>query len=125
MNEEIHRYQTSESAVYREVSDELVVIHVDTGHFYYFNRSAKPFLDYFKSGGSLERLEESVPEGEMDYLRSFCKTLLEKQILQRAGDEASGASYPTPYERPQYLRTGEKKLDDIASDIAVLTSGFF
>lgn len=125
MNEE--RYQTSGSAIYREVGDELVVIQVDTGCFYYFNRTTKQFLDFFRSPSNLDAFVEcaGLADGtERGYLENFLGSLKEKRILETPPaslpSENSGAV--AGYARPALLREGEKKLDEIASEIAVLTT---
>ena len=51
MNEE--RFQTSSAAIYREVGEELVVIQVDTGCVYYFNKTTKRCLDFFRDAATV------------------------------------------------------------------------
>ncbi len=121
-------YQTSVSAVYREVGDELVVIQVDTGSFYYFNRTTKQFLDFFRNPAKLGDFVEAahLKDGsEQGYLEAFLAELREKRILESSQAMGKPAGQlPGEYSRPTLLREGEKKLDEIASEIAVLTSGF-
>jgi hypothetical protein len=122
-------YQTSDSAVYREVGNELVVIQVDTGHFYYFNQTTKQFLDFFRHPAKLDDFITRAgltDDEELGYLKSFLGTLKDKRILEASpgADEPSAASLAA-YSRPALIREGEKKLDEIASEIAVLTTGGF
>ncbi len=128
MDEE--RYRTSESAVYREVGNELVVIQVETGHFYYFNKTTKQFLDFFRHPAKLDDFLSRAglsDDAELTYLKTFLCTLKDKRILEAT--EATGVipsgGEVSSYDRPTLIREGEKKLDEIASEIAVLTTGTF
>jgi hypothetical protein len=124
MNEE--RFQTSSAAIYREVGEELVVIQVDTGCFYYFNKTTKRFLDFFRDAATVTEFLDRVDaaSGDTEYLEEFCRSLVSKRILEPArGAGAPRAAAVAPeYSRPTFLREGEKRLDEIASEIAVLTT---
>lgn len=124
------RYRTSESAVYREVGNELVVIQVDTGHFYYFNQTTKQLLDFFRHPAKLDDFLSRAgltDDAECGYLASFLDNLKGKRILEetQSSNELAPATQVSNYTRPTLLREGEKKLDEIASEIAVLTTGTF
>lgn len=108
--------QIPNSTVYRNVSDELVVIQLETGKFYYFTAATKDFLDFFQQPRSMDSCLDGGPEEGLEdpqYLKDFCKFLLEKKILEKCeGDEAAKPTEPK-FVRPTFLREGEKTLDEI------------
>lgn len=101
------------STVYRNVSDELVVIQLETGRFYYFTADTKEFLDYFQQPRSLESLGESDEQADSQYLKDFCKFLLEKKILEKSGASDENPGLNGRLAKPTFLREGEKTLDEI------------
>ncbi len=111
---------TPESTVYRRVSDELVVIQLDTGYFYYFNPETEEFLDFFRKprplGDYCKAVQLQDPDSnEGEYLKNFCSFLLENKILRKVDPQEHS---PIPlskmsYRKPQFVRKGEKTLDEI------------
>ncbi|MCB0405688.1 MAG: hypothetical protein KDD51_12975 [Bdellovibrionales bacterium] len=101
------------STVYRNVSDELVVIQLETGRFYYFTADTKEFLDYFQQPRSLESLGDGEEQEDPQYLKNFCKFLLEKKILEVSDAGDSGPALHGRLAKPTFLREGEKTLDEI------------
>jgi hypothetical protein len=119
----------SPSTVYRQIGDELIVIQADSGVFYYFNPGTKGLLDLLRCPRDLGQLYESLgldsQAEERRYLNEFTEFLLDEGILQPSPAEAAEAApRPAGYERPQFLRRGDRKLEDLASEIAVMTQGF-
>ena len=124
--------KSDSAAVYREVNGELVLIHTDTGRFFYFNRATKELLDFFQSRHSLDEFVErcdldtnqSSEKSEKQYLQDFCQFLLEKQILQKVdgASTSENTNSSLKYSRPEFLRLGERTLDEVAEEVAVLTN---
>lgn len=114
----ISYFRVAPSAVYRMISSELVVIQMDTGFFYHFSHASKQFLDFFKEAASVPLFCNAVgvtETEEVDYLIKFCRLLSDAKILESA--EKTDRTFIKPkgiYERPEFLRKGEKKLDEIA-----------
>jgi len=109
---------TPETTVYRQVKDELVVIQLESGKFFYFNPTTKEVLDYFKtprSFGAFLIAAEATPTSERGVqLREFCRLLLENQLISEAESvsdslvEAVKMSMP-----PSLIRRGEQTLDEL------------
>ncbi|MEZ4751551.1 MAG: hypothetical protein R3B54_13310 [Bdellovibrionota bacterium] len=101
------------STVYRNVSDELVVIQLETGRFYYFTSDTKEFLDYFQQPRSLDFLDGGDDQEDPQYLKEFCKFLLEKKILEKSEAADESPALNGRLAKPTFLREGEKTLDEI------------
>ena len=119
-----HGYKINRNVVYREVQDEVVLIHLDDGKFYYFSKSAKPFFNFLQEPKTIDQifscLNEKVPREDLE---DFCKELHDKRILLVESAENPSVLTPdTTFEKPLLLREGQKKLDQIASDVVLLTS---
>jgi hypothetical protein len=107
--------KTPETTVYRKVGNELVVIQLDTAHFYYFSPETENVLEYFKSPATLDQLIGEAGANEKEHLLEFCHLLLEKQILKETKpDKKAAPKMSSPYKRPVYLREGEKTLEQIS-----------
>ncbi len=98
-------YQVPESTIYRKVSEELVLIQLDTGKFYYFNPETEAFLDFFKAPRSLSTEDPD--------LHTFVEFLLQNKILKKTKPLDSTDSDGFPEGKPALLREGEKNLDEI------------
>lgn len=109
---------TPESTIYRQVSDELVVIQLDTGCFYYFNPETQDFLDFFREPRNLDdffgaaSLSEQGAE-ERAYLKDFSDFLLKNQVIQSVSKTKAPFATKISYKKPRFLRKGEKTLDEI------------
>ena len=111
-------YHTPESTIYRRISDELVVIELQSGRFFYFNPPTEKLLDFFKEARSLPEFVDGAglteKEPEKQHLEKFCQFLLEKGILENVGSASEFAFVGTvDYGRPELIREGERTLDEI------------
>lgn len=110
----------SQSVVYRKVKDELVVIPLKSGRFYYFNPEAENFLNFFRQPRRLSDFRKAVkievlPEEEQKYLDEFISRLKELEILRESERDLSEPSFETQaYSRPRFLRQGDRTLADVA-----------
>jgi len=113
--------QVSETTIYRDISDELLVIQLETGLFYYFNPKTKTYLDFFKQprpfSNLLLGLHLDEDAEECEYLKGFCDFLLKNQILVTVEIEAELTEEEEiaelKYNKPIFLRKGEKTLDEV------------
>jgi hypothetical protein len=126
-------YQVSESAVYRKVSDqELMVIQVESGKMSYYSAETETFLNYFRDPGSLGGFfrHAAIPEEstERTVLTEILRGLVDSEILIQA-DPAHGSDSDRPAVRyaglPRFLRHSEKSLSEVAVALmsTSLTSG--
>ena len=112
-------YRIPPEVVYREIDGEVVILNSDIGEFYFFSRDIKPVLDSLRQPGTLVTSELSLEEQKsLDELILFLK---QKQLLDST--EASADTPNVTVQRaPQFLRKGERTLDEIADDVALLTT---
>jgi hypothetical protein len=114
----------SADLVFRRVKDEVITIHTQTGQFHYFSSDAEIFFKFFNRPARLESFFQmaNVDEAEREYLEAFVNQLIELKIVERAGEESveslPAGSLQFKYGRPEYLRPGEKTLDN--ADFAYL-----
>ena len=116
------------TTVYREVSDELVVIEIESGLVYYFSLSTRYILDYFQKPSTLEALIENAAKKkgysreEERHLTDFISFLKEKALLVDCADKSQAAPAPEEgtvelsgdeYVRPRFLSLADKTLDEI------------
>ena len=114
-------FKVGESVIYRAVANELVVIDTETGKFFHFSLSTRTMLDFFREPHSansfLESSELEEKDRELAYLNDLCGRLTDHRILQRVPSaerpEQSVHSH-SPYVRPELLKEGHLKLDDVA-----------
>lgn len=113
-------YQVSESAIYKKFSEELIVIQVETGKFYYFSSSTESLLNFFKTPQRFEHYLETIDPSRRDeetvtYLEDFCDFLLQNKILRAIErfEDKKTSSAQSSFEKPQFLRKGEKNLEDL------------
>jgi hypothetical protein len=110
-------YFTPESTIYRRVENELVVVQLDTGRYFYFSPETEQFLNFFRSPHSLEQFCEGTEAAfsDIDELKQFCRFLTQKEILQVASKPASEPEIPAhSFLKPSLLREGEKTIDQIS-----------
>ena len=88
--------KVSDDIVYRPVQNELVLIEVNSGSFFYFSPESREFFD-------------SLREPRQVDASDVVDMLLEKQILVKCEATAPQITLPLP----QFLRMGEQKLEDV------------
>ncbi|MBI4406001.1 MAG: hypothetical protein HY537_17710 [Deltaproteobacteria bacterium] len=117
MNEQT--FIAPESTIYRQVSDELVVIQLDTGFFFYFSPETSAFLDFFRQARTLADFLESIglnesQASEKEYIHVFIEFLTSHQIIIRTDFPSHGPLTHFSYCRPVFYRKGERVLDEVA-----------
>lgn len=105
-----------ESTVFRKVAEELIVLQLDTAHFYYFNPETKEWLDYLRQPRSLQQIEDLGKAHGLDHseLGRFCKELLTKGILRESSEAAVPGDGITRSQMPRLLRDPGKTLDQLS-----------
>lgn len=110
----------SQAVVYRKVKDELVVIPLKSGKFYFFNPEAENFLNFFRQPRRLSDFTkatkvEAFPEEEQKYLNDFITRLREMDILREyERDYSTPLEETQAYSRPRFIRQGNRTLADLA-----------
>jgi len=107
------------AAIYRKFDDELLVVQLETGYFFYFTPHTKTVFDFFAVPQTLEAYFMAAGIAEEDalerkYLENFLGFLTENNLLAKCPpiDEVSLPS--VPYHRPKLLRRSDNRIDDIA-----------
>lgn len=120
-------YTLSENIVFRIVSNELIVIHTESGILNFFSSGTRPFLEFFLEGNSieayLENLDPQLRLAERQHMESLLEILIEHKILepvQIAGEEHFAGVFPAHlenkvWERPAFLRTAKQDLDTLST----------
>jgi hypothetical protein len=112
-------FQVPESTLYRKVYDELIAVQIESGEFYYFTPDSETFFEYFRDPRTLEQYFAAArlgPEAETErtQVQNFCGFLVENGLLVTRPEPALLDEVQVEYARPQFLRRGEQKLDEVA-----------
>ncbi len=114
-------FKVGGSVIYRPIANELVVVDTETGKFFHFSLSTQAMLDFFRephsAGSFLEASDLEEKDREIAYLNDLCGRLTEYRILQRvspAETPEKNTRPNSPYVRPELLKEGDLKLDDVA-----------
>ena len=110
-------YQLSPKTVSRVIDDELIVIQLDTGRYHYFSKDTDSFLNSFKDGLSPDDYASAyeLDPVEKKHILELCQWLHDRNILvPQLGARDRKCLKDRPYRRPQFLRDGEKTLDQIS-----------
>lgn len=117
-----NHYRKTAAAVHRIIDNELIVIQSDSGTLYHFSPNTETLINLFSVPTSVDDLfhllKITQDETERKYMADFVKSLVEKGILEivvASSDigEEKQARIPR-YERPIFIKKGEKSLDDIS-----------
>jgi hypothetical protein len=106
------------SALYRQFDGELLVVQLQTGHFFYFTPNTKLIFDFFQEpqtlGAYLLASGLSDAGEEREYFERFFAQLVQCRIVEPAAASESLPLPKTTYSRPALLRIQEGKLADVA-----------
>ena len=110
---------TSEFVVFRNVGEELIVIHLNSGQLYHFTANTKDLLEFFKQPKTLDSYFKAAQvedqAGEVEHLRNLASFLVEQNILEESSvGEAGESELSFLYSRPNFVRFDDKTLDQIA-----------
>lgn len=108
---------TPESTLYREVDGELVVIQLDSGHFYYFSSETKLMLDFFRKPRKLSTFLERAALNEAEKgqpIKQLCEFLLAEKILVYSEEQEQPVDiFDYSGELPRFKRKGNCTLDEL------------
>ena len=104
---------------YRVVGEELWMVELESGIFFYFSAEAYSFFEFFQTPRSLRGFLNgaSIPVEdvkEISYLEMFLKFLSECQIVEMIDGKDSESPHQVKYTRPLFLRKGDRPVDEIA-----------
>lgn len=98
------------------MAEELVVLQLDTSHFYFFSPATQGWLEYLRKPKSWSQL---IAHGQTlgaspEQLQEFCQDLLQKRILQESESPAVADATALPTAVPRLLRDPGKTLEQLS-----------
>lgn len=107
---ETEYFKVPDEVIYQLVPEGLMVVHMERGETYYFNRESKFFFEFFRTSRTLnEFLDAEGSEeitSELSYLKEFCDSLLLADLVRPESQPEQTDGMRIHYERPVLLGKG-------------------